>query len=228
MNIAKIELLQFTIGYEFSNKSLLLEAMTHPSCILTGQAKNYERLEFLGDAILNFVMAEILYEKYRNVNEDKLSSLRARLVSCEAICWAAEKINLRNAIILSQGEENNGGRFNDRNVENSMEALLAAIYIDGGLEEVTKIIKNLWFEIIEDSNKLSMDSKTTLQEWAQKNKLSIPTYIVVSQTGSSHAPIFEIRVEIGEFFAAATGANKKTAEKSAALEFLKKYNILDE
>lgn len=228
MNMAKIEILQFTLGYEFSNKSLLIEAITHPSCILTGDSKNYERLEFLGDAILNFIMAEILYEKYRKVNEDKLSSLRARLVSSEAICSVAEKVNLRQALILSPGEENNGGRFNDRNLENSMEAILAAIYIDGGLSEVKKVITTLWFDIVEDPSKLSVDSKTILQEWAQKNKLSIPNYVLVSQTGSSHAPIFEIRVEIGELFSVASGLNKKTAEKLGALEFLKKYKILDE
>ena len=218
--------LQKKLGYQFCNISLLIEAITHPSCILEGCARNYERLEFLGDAVLNLIIAKILFDKYKNLHEDSLSTMRARLVSCEALCFVANSIDLKGALILSTGEENNGGRLNLGNIENSMEAVIAAIYLDSSIKKIEEIIYKLWNEIIENPNKLSIDSKTLLQEWAQKNKYNLPIYILINTAGPSHAPVFEIKVEIEEYYAIASGVNKKAAEKAASLEFLNKYQII--
>jgi len=217
-------LLEKQMEYLFTDKSLLKEALTHPSCNLEKKEKNYERLEFLGDAVLNLIVAELLYTKYREVFEDKLSSMRAKLVSCNAICLVANEIGLGDMIILSQGEERNGGRQNPRNIENTMEALIGAIYLDGGIAASTRSVGKLWLPLIENQEILGIDSKTYLQEWAQKNKYKIPVYSLVSTNGSSHAPIFEIQVEIqGVGKTVASGNNKKEAEKEAASLFLQKF-----
>lgn len=218
---AKLAELEKVINYSFKNKAYIRQALTHPSCM---NEENNERLEFLGDAALNLIIAELLYYKYKNVREDKLSSMRARLVSCDAICIVAENILLKNRIILSPGEEKNGGRNNPRNIENALEALIGAIYLDSGIEQTKIFIQSLWKNLIEDQKILGIDSKTTLQEWAQGNKHDIPKYKLVSNIGPSHAPEFEISVEIeGVGLTTAKGATKKEAEKLAAKKFIDEY-----
>lgn len=219
-----IDQVEKTLNYSFFNKALIEEALTHPSCNSDKIKKNNERLEFLGDAVLNLVIAEELYINYRKVFEDKLSSMRAKLVSSDAICIIADRIALRDKIILSKGEEKNGGRDNPRNIENAMEAIIGAIYLDGGIVASKRIIESLWKDLIANQDALGVDAKTYIQEWAQKNKFQIPEYRLISKVGPSHSPVFEINVSIpGVGEEIGIGANKKEAEKLAALKFLKKY-----
>lgn len=223
-NFDIIESVQKIFGYKFKDKNLIIRALTHPSCNSFDKVENNERLEFLGDAVLNLVLAEKLYLKYSNIREDKLSSLRAKLVSCDAICFVANKINFKDQIIMSFGEERNGGRENVRNVENAMEAVIGAIYIDGGIEAAKKVVLSHWQQLFNNINLLGIDSKTFLQEWSQKNKFGTPVYNVLNQTGPSHAPIFVMEVVVGNLGRiTGEGQNKKESEKKAAENFIMEY-----
>ncbi len=216
--------LQKQIEYQFSDVDLLRQALTHPSCYLAKADKNYERLEFLGDAVLNLIITEILFKKYNKMQEDKLSTMRAKLVSCSAICIIANDIRLKDKIILSPGEEKNGGRENPRNLENAMEALLGAIYLDSNIDSAKIIIQKLWNNIIENQEILGVDAKTILQEWAQKHRKQTPIYEVIGSSGPSHAPIFSIAINVQGFEqVVGSGSNKKEAEKNAAMIFLEKH-----
>ena len=216
--------LQQDLKYNFKNIDLLIEALTHPSNIIVENKKNYERLEFLGDAVLNLIIAEILYNKFSDSMEDKLSSMRAKLISCDAICLVAERINLKDKIFLSTGEEKNGGRDNPRNTENTLEAIIGAIYLDSGLGDATRVVSELWNDILNRKDIFTLDPKTFLQEWSQKNKFNIPFYNVEDKTGPSHAPEFLISVNVKSVGSAlGRGSNKKEAEKEAAKKFIEKF-----
>jgi ribonuclease-3 len=220
----QVSKLEEAIGYIFKKKDIVIEAITHPSCHIEITKKNNERLEFLGDAVLNLIIAEILYEKYNDSMEDKLSSMRAKLISCDAICLVAGELGIKEFIMLSQGEEKNGGRNNPRNIENATEAIIGALYIDAGFEKTKAIISKHWKNLIENQTILGVDAKTILQEWAQKNKYGSPIYKVLSREGPSHAPEFEISVSVGNIgVTKAKGFNKKETEKLAALDFLHKF-----
>lgn len=211
------------LNYSFKNKNLLLEALTHPSYIVEQKLLNNERLEFLGDAVLNLIIAETLFHKHKDIREDKLSSIRAKLVSCDALCYVGNKIDLKNKILISLGEERNGGRDNLRNIENAFEAIIAAIFIDGGMESAKKFVSYHWNDLFDNHAILGIDSKSFLQEWAQKNK-KIPVYQVLSSDGPSHAPKFEIMVSVEAVGSEkAFGNNKKDAEKKAAQNFINKF-----
>lgn len=220
----KISELETILEYKFLDKKNLVEAITHPSCHIEHEYKNNERLEFLGDAVLNLIIAELLFYKYNNSMEDKLSSVRAKLISCDAICIVAEKLNIKNYILMSIGEEKNGGRSNPRNIENATEAIIGALYIDGGFANTKEFVSKNWKNLINNDAILGVDAKTFLQEWAQKNKLGNPIYQVISRDGPSHAPEFVISVSIQAIGSvSASGSNKKEAEKLAATNFLKKF-----
>lgn len=215
--------LEQIIGYKFNNLELLLEALIHPSNAIENNLDN-ERLEFLGDAVLNLIIAESLFVKHKKSFEDKLSAMRAKLISCEAICHIAQDLKMRDYLLLSQGEEKNGGRDNPRNIENATEAVIGAIYIDGGCAAAKEFVARFWAKLINDDSSLSMDSKTFLQEWSQKNKFGTPIYKVISQSGPSHSPLFAIDVIIENVgIASASGSNKKETEKLAALRFIEQY-----
>ncbi|MDX2050544.1 MAG: ribonuclease III [Rickettsiaceae bacterium] len=215
------------ISYEFSSKLIIMEALTHPSYKdIRKKSTNYERLEFLGDSVLNLVISELLFRKYEQKFEGDLSKLRSKLVSSSAISSIAQKINLGDKIFMSKGEESNGGRYNKRNLENVLEAIIGAVYLDSGLNNVRIIIENLWTELLRHNDNLEQDSKTFLQEWAHKNGYGAPEYTSISIKGPSHAPDFEIKVSIdSKRSAVANGKNKKEAEQAAASKFIKQFII---
>ncbi|QOD38063.1 ribonuclease III [Candidatus Wolbachia massiliensis] len=215
-------------SYRFKNEAILVEALTHPSLNKRNnknQVENYERLEFLGDSILNMVVSIILFKLFPEEKEGALAKRKTDLVCGSTIANVAKIINLGDFIIMNNSERCNGGKSNLKNLENALEALVGAIYIDGGFENVKKFITQYWEKLAKDMLNPPQDSKTSLQEWTQKNKLPLPEYALVKQTGPAHNPEFTISVCIenhGEVSACAS--SKKVAEQKAAELMLEKID----
>lgn len=207
-------------GHEFANKRLLLEAMTHPGCAESykNQPFNYQRLEFLGDSVLGLVVAELLYRAYPGENEGSLAKRHAALVRSEALAEVARKLGLGEYIRMPAG-----GRESACNLEDACEALIGALYLDGGFDVAQRFIVKHWQAMAISMGEPPKDAKTSLQEWAQGRGLKLPVYTVLEVSGSSHAPEFTIEaaVESGGR-AVAKAAAKRQAEQLAAKELLKK------
>lgn len=214
--IRKLESLEKSLGYVFENKKLLIEALTHKSY---KQSYDNERLEFLGDAVLDLVVGEYLFHKFRKSDEGKLSKIRASLVNEGGFCKLAESLHLGDYIHISNAEENNGGREKPSLLSNAFEALMGAIYLEAGLEKV----KEIAIDLIEKNHKeISLDSlfrdfKTTLQELTQARFGITPEYKVISSRGPDHKKEFELAVMIEDKeYARAIGKSKKIAQQEAA------------
>ena len=221
------ERLEERIGYNFHNKTLLIEALSHPS-LRQHDTKNiihksYERLEFLGDTIINFIITEMLFNNFIKYDEGKLAKIRAYLVCKELLCKVAATINLSEYIIMAHGEEALGGRNNLSNIENTMEALIAAIYLDSNINKVKEIIHTLWQDFIYITDLTDYDPKSTLQELAQKHSHSHPVYKVLHRDGLAHLSTFTVSVTVATQQEIGTGKSIKEAEKDAARKLL---NIL--
>jgi ribonuclease III len=229
MDIKQINKLENSLNYVFKDKDLLLQSLSHPSLNHSQNTKklilDYERFELLGDAILNFVITEILFLNYKNFNEGKLAKIRATLVCKDTICKIAANIDLASYIIMTEGEETSGGRKNANNIENAMEAVLAAIYLDSDIETVKKIILSHWHTLLTNSHSVTTDPKTALQEWSQEQFHLIPEYKVIEKTGPAHSPFFIVNVEVKPYSATGTGHSIKAAEKDAAKNILDKIDI---
>ncbi|MDY0120830.1 MAG: ribonuclease III [Sulfurimonas sp.] len=214
--IKDLEALQKTLGYEFQDKKLLIEALTHKSY---KQPYDNERLEFLGDAVLDLVVGEYLFRKFRKSDEGKLSKIRASLVNEDGFDKLARSIDLGDYIYLSNAEENNGGREKPSLLSNAFEAVMGAIYLEAGLKKVEEIA----IDLIEKNHKdISLDSlfrdfKTTLQELTQARFGITPEYKVISSRGPDHKKEFELAVVIEDKeYARAIGKSKKIAQQEAA------------
>jgi len=213
--------LEKSINYHFKNTTLLEEALTHPSVKQIDTSKpDYERLELLGDSILGFLIAEMVFHKFSKYQEGKLSKIKAYAVSCETIVKIATSIKLADYMILTQGEEDSGGRSNRNNIENTMEALIGAIYLDSDIETIQKIVTSLWEGHIENVDFAAADPKTYLQELVQSKMHITPSYEVIDKDGIDHAPIFTVRVSSGKYHEIASGKSIKEAEKEAARKLL--------
>jgi ribonuclease III len=213
--------LQDSLGYKFKNQNLLLESLCHPSLKQSHDAQelphDYERLEFLGDAVLSLIITEAIFKLFNYHDEGKLAKIRAFLVCKDTLCIVASKLDLAKYIMMTRGEELSGGRTNHNNIENAMEAIIAAIYLDAGLEMTTKIVLHLFEDLLSNKLEVITDSKSALQEWAQGKSMSIPRYDVISQTGRSHSPIFKVVVSIDSLEPEyGYGKSIKAAEKIAA------------
>lgn len=212
------------INYHFKNNELLKIALTHPSVTKSKNKNhlNYERLEFLGDSVLNLVIAEIIYHTYDSCDEGELSVIHANLINTDSISKIAKNIKLDQYIILDAGEEASGGRGNIKNLENAMEALIGAVFLDSDYTTVKKFISDLWQELICNHDEITKkNNKSLLQEYAQKLYNQLPVYKIEDKVGSSHLPIFTISVEIspvGKEYA--QGKSKKQAEQLAAEKML--------
>jgi ribonuclease-3 len=210
------------IGYEFKDKTLLREALTHKSC---KKPYNNERLEFLGDAVLDLVIGEHLFRNFPHLHEGDLSKMRASLVNEKGFHKLAKAISLGECILISAAEENNRGRDKSSICSNAFEALMGAIYLESGLKEVEKITKRLLDEVYPrlDLKSIFMDYKTTLQEITQAKMGVIPKYEVISATGPDHNKEFEVAVKIdGKVYATAKGKSKKAAHQEAAKRAIEK------
>lgn len=206
------------LGYQFKNPALLHRALTHPSM----GAQDNQRLEFLGDAVLQYLMSDILYAAHPNDQEGKLTHHRALLVCEAALSQVARGLHVGDALMMDKGEELTGGRDKPSVLADAMEAILAAVYLDGGLEEARKIILRHWPKP-EDVHRPMQDSKGALQEHLQKDGGDAPTYAIVSQDGPPHNRTFEAAVyRYGVELARGTGRTKKQAEQAAALAALEK------
>ncbi len=208
------------LGYQFSDLSLLIEALTHSS-IASKAKKDNQRLEFLGDRILGLVMAEALLETDQLASEGTLAPRFNALVRKEACADVARQINLGGVLKIGRSEMLSGGRRKDALLGDGMEAVIAAIYKDGGFEVAKKIIIELWGDRIKNVKGDARDAKTMLQEWAQARGQNPPKYQVMSQSGPDHAPDFCVKVllESGETADALAGS-KRQAEQMAAKSLL--------
>lgn len=208
--------LQERIGYTFQNKELLIEALTHKSY---KQPYNNERLEFLGDAVLDLIVGEYLYKKFTHFEEGNLSKMRASLVNEGGFTRLAIYLNLGEYIYLSNAEENNSGRTKSSLLSNAFEALMGAIYLETGLDTVRTITVDLLEKVHPDISldSLFKDYKTSLQELTQAHYGITPDYQLVAAHGPDHKKEFEIAAFIdGKRYASAVGKSKKQAQQEAA------------
>jgi len=209
------------LGYEFEDKNLITEALTHKSYT---REYNNERLEFLGDAVLDLVVGEFLFEKFKNSEEGTLSKLRAALVNEASFTKLANQIKLGEFIYISPAEEHNQGRFKSSILSNAFEAVMGAMYLEAGLEKVRDITLRLIFEVYKDidPDKLLKDYKTTLQEITQAHFGCTPDYRLLSSSGPDHKKEFEIGVFINDkLYSKAKGHSKKVAQQNAAKDAIK-------
>jgi len=220
-----IETLEKALEYKFKDEKLIIEALTHKSF---KQPYDNERLEFLGDAVLDLVVGEYLYKKFSKSDEGKLSKIRASLVNETGFNKLAKVLNLGDYLYLSNAEENNGGREKSSLLSNAFEAVIGAIYLESGLETANEIAIRL---IEENYDEISLDSlfrdfKTTLQELTQARFGMTPEYKVVASRGPDHLKEFEVAVIIEDKeYARAMGKSKKIAQQEAAkvaIDLLKK------
>ena len=212
----EIKKLEDRIGYSFKDKKLIIEALTHKSY---KQPYNNERLEFLGDAVLDLIVGQYLFERFLNHDEGKLSKMRASLVNEDGFTRLAEHIGLGDQLFLSNAEENNGGRTKPSLLSNAFEAIIGALYLEAGLDEARKISIKLLEEVHPDISldTLFKDYKTTLQEMTQALYGTTPEYKLVGSHGPDHKKEFEIAVLIdGKEYARASGKSKKVAQQESA------------
>ena len=212
----ELEALEKRLDYKFKDKKLLIEALTHKSF---KQPYNNERLEFLGDAVLDLVVGEYLYTKFPKHDEGKLSKMRASLVNEDAFTRLANALGLGNYIYLSNAEENNNGRSKPSLLSNAFEAIMGAIYLENSLDPIEKIMVKLLDENYEELtlDSLFKDYKTSLQELTQAHFGMTPEYNLIHSRGPDHLKEFEIAVKInGKIYATAVGKSKKNAQQEAA------------
>jgi ribonuclease-3 len=222
--------LERRIGHTFADRDLLERALTHAS-VGDGarEIRHNERLEFLGDRVLNLCAAERLMALDPDAREGEMSRKLANLVNYHACARAAERCGLPDALRLSASATKIGARRSDAVLGDACEALIAALYIDGGLETAKAFFEKFWAEAFEtlDSPR-AKDPKTQLQEWAQGLGLPLPAYEVVGQAGPPHAPVFTVEVQVQGFEPErGEGGSRRTAEKSAAQTMLLKREGLD-
>ncbi len=211
-----LQALQQQLGYQFKNKELLIEALTHKSY---KQPYNNERLEFLGDAVLDLIVGEYLYKKFTHFEEGNLSKMRASLVNEGGFTRLAIHLNLGEYIYLSNAEENNSGRTKSSLLSNAFEALMGAMYLETGLDTVRGITIDLLEKVHPDISldSLFKDYKTSLQELTQAHYGITPDYQLVAAHGPDHKKEFEVAAFIdGKRYASAVGKSKKQAQQEAA------------
>lgn len=219
MSNASIDIpaLEALLGHRFADASLLALALTHPSIHKT---TNNQRLEFLGDSVLGLVVATMLYEAFPAESEGELARRHAGLVRGETLVAIAKTIGLGAHLQLSASEIAAGGRETDSNLEDAVESILGALYLDGGLAAGEGFIRRHWQAVLESVSTPPKDAKTTLQEWAQGRGLPLPAYTATA-TGPAHAPLFTVSVSVqGHKPATATAASKRAAEQVAAQALL--------
>jgi len=220
--MGSIQELEAGLGYTFKNDQLLIQALTHSSHANernTGIRDN-EQLEFLGDSLLGFVVSDYLFRAYPNLNEGDLSRLKGFFVSAANLVKYAERVHLGNYLHLGRGEEKTGGRTKQALLVDALEAVLAAIYLDGGIDEARHVMLRFLEPQMEDvgeSDRHLSDFKTELQEQLQARQMGRAEYVVASEDGPDHQKLFTVDVMIdGNRVAQGAGLTKKAAEQAAA------------
>lgn len=226
--------LEKVIGYEFKDKSLLIQAITHRSSCFDGRSnktknisqKHYERLEFLGDRVLGLVISEYLIAAFPQEDEGDLNLRFAQLVRKEACTLVSQCLKMGNFVILGSNEIKSGLNNNATILGDVCEALIAALFLDGGMDVAKPFILSNWDQQIKSNQPHKQDAKTALQEWAQKHKIALPVYKVSKTTGPAHAPNFTIEVSVGDHaVSTAEGLSKRIAEQKSAHAFLMREKI---
>ncbi|HEV7370972.1 ribonuclease III [Arenibaculum sp.] len=221
------------LGHEFADLRLLSDAVTHPSLSGLGRSTArrapgfaYERLEFLGDRVLGLVVAAWLLERFPDEPEGHLAKRHAALVRREALGVIADELSLGRHLRLSQGEADQGGRTNRAILADCCEAVIGALYLDGGLASAQALIRRYWAPLIERAAPPPQDAKTALQEWAQGRGKPLPVYETVGQSGPAHEPQFDVRVTVeGHEPVTARAGSKRAAEKLAATTMLQSVGV---
>jgi len=219
----EFEALEQAAGYRFRDRGLLEHAMTHTSRAnedVSGGVVDNESLEFLGDAVLGFVVADILFREFPDYDEGQKSKTKATLVSTAALARQAERLNLGEHLLLGRGEEKTGGRRKQALLADGYEALVAAIYLDGGIEPARAFIAREFAPLVAEVRRHGVavnDYKSALQEYLQSHDRPLPEYRLAGTLGPDHQKLFEVEVVVaGETIASATGTSKKDAEQEAA------------
>jgi len=214
--------LQKTLEYRFKNPRLLIQALTHPSYLNEhpeGSDSDNQRLEFLGDAVLDFIAGLWVYNNFPEYQEGPMTRLRAALVRTEMLSKWAKQLQIDQALRLGRGEETTGGRSREANLCDAFEAVIGALYLDGGQEPVRALVEPLIERAARqiNSSRADWDAKSRLQEWSQAQRRITPRYRIVDERGPDHAKIFLAEVLIGDKIAGrGEGRSKQAAEQAAA------------
>ncbi len=223
---SELEPLERRIGYRFRDRGMLEHALTHRSRVhedASGGVIDNESMEFLGDSVLGFIIADLLFRQFPQHNEGQKSKLKASIVSAASLARLGEKLGLGEYLILGRGEEKTGGRRKHALIADCYEALIAAIYLDGGIEATRGFIERQVGELIEDARRTGADAaftedyKSALQEWLQSHDRGLPSYRLAEESGPAHRRLFVVDVVVnGEPVARAEGKSKKEAAQAAA------------
>jgi ribonuclease-3 len=223
--------LQRVLGHAFAQPALLIEALTHPSALAPDRGRSrrgplpkhgYERLEFLGDRVLGLVVADLLWRRFADEPEGSLTRRHTHLVRRETLARVAEQIGLGHYLLLSRTEQaRSGAAANPALLADACEAVIAAIYLDGGFEAAATFVRREWEPLIAEMTGPPHDPKTALQEWSQARGLGLPRYELVAARGPDHAPLFTVAAHVaGVEAATATASAKRAAEAAAAAALL--------
>lgn len=216
--MARLKKLEESIGHQFLNISLLEQAITHRS----HNSQHNERLEFLGDSVLNFVVASLLYQRFVGIDEGDLSRLRANLVKQATLAEIAQRLSLSEYLRLGEGELKSGGFKRPSILADALEAVFAAVYLDGGFDAAERAVTRQFESLLTnvDPKTLGKDPKTLLQEILQSRRLDLPQYTVIATHGAAHDQIFDVecRIEKLDITVAANGSSRRAAEQAAALQ----------
>lgn len=210
------------LGHRFTREELLIQALTHRSV----GASNNERLEFLGDALIGFIIAEALWERFPKADEGTLSRMRASLVKRESLARLARDLKLGDALRLGAGELRTGGHARDSILADALEAVLGAVYLDAGFERARAVVLELFAARLEqtDAERAGKDPKTRLQEWLQSYKRPLPKYLVLSIDGDQHDQTFIVSCQLqdADVTTRGTGTSRRRAEQAAAESMLER------
>jgi len=222
--------LQKRIGYAFDNEKLLEKAVIHASA---REKRRYsgdnERLEFLGDRVLGLTIAELIYGEFPQAPEGELARRFNRLVRKETCAAVSRQMRLGDHLVLSPSEQSAGGKANVNILGDACEALLGAVFLDGGFKDARQLIINYWRPLLLNTDEVPIDPKTALQEWAQGNRLRLPRYVEVSRSGPDHEPEFEIEVLVERLQPQrGKGGSKRVAERNAAAALLIREGVWKE
>jgi ribonuclease-3 len=212
-----------SLHYKFSDAALLREALTHASSISRPGETTYERMEFLGDRVLGLVIAEALYAAFPQAKEGELAPRLTALVRAETCAAVAGTLKLGDHLILGESEMQSGGAGKPAILADAIEAVIGAIFLDGGYEAARDFVFRHWRGFIDGSPQVARDAKTLLQEWAQGRGYPLPHYETTERSGPDHAPQFSVSVRVEQFKPAdGSGPSKRQAEQQAAENFLRR------
>jgi ribonuclease III len=234
---SELEPLERRIGYRFKDRGLLEHALTHRSRVhedASGGVFDNESMEFLGDSVLGFAIADMLFRHFPQHNEGQKSKLKASIVSAASLARLGEKISLGEFLILGRGEEKTGGRRKHALIADCYEALIAAIFLDGGIEPARAFIERQFADLIEEARRtgahadFTEDYKSALQEWLQSHDRGLPAYRLAGEVGPAHRRLFDVEVVVnGVPVARAEGKSKKEAAQAAAKLALDKLSAAE-